>query len=118
MQVLCGELPIQAAEELQEFLVSVTRHAIGNDGSFQQVEGSKQSGGSVPFIIVSRRPTAPFLHRPAGLASVQGLNLTLLIDTHDQGLVGRIQVEANDIGQFLDKLRIARQLELTEPMRL
>ncbi len=27
-------------------------------------------------------------------------------------------VEANDIGQFLDKLRIARQLELTEPMRL
>ena len=118
MQVLRRELPVQAAEELQEFLVPVTRHTIGDNRSFQHVEGSKQSGRSMPFIIVSHGPTAPLLHRQARLASIQRLNLTLLIDTHHQGLVRRVQVEPDDIGQLLDKLRIARQLELTKPMRL
>src|SRR5664280_2832605 len=43
---------------------------------------------------------------------------SLLIDRQDNGVVGRINVEADDLVQFGGKLRIVGQFELTHPVRL
>src|SRR5258707_3224370 len=43
---------------------------------------------------------------------------SLLIGRQDNGVVGRIDVEADDLVQFGRKLRIVGQLELTHPVRL
>src|ERR1700720_4204519 len=43
---------------------------------------------------------------------------SLLIDRQDNGVVGRIDVEADDLVQFGGKLRIVGQLELAHPVRL
>jgi hypothetical protein len=50
--------------------------------------------------------------------AVQRLNVTLLVHRQDQGLVRRIQVQAHDIAQLLDKVRIPRELEGLDPVRL
>jgi len=44
---------IDSSEELQEFLMSVSRLALGNNRSFQDVQSRKQGGGSVALVIMS-----------------------------------------------------------------
>ena len=51
------------------------------------------------------------------LRAVERLNLTLLIDRENERLVRRIEIEADDIGDLLGKIGIARQLELFFQMR-
>jgi hypothetical protein len=48
----------------------------------------------VPLVVVGQRPTAALLDREARLGAVQGLDLALLVDAEDQGLVGRVQVQS------------------------
>jgi len=50
-------------------------------------------------------------HGQDRMRTVQGLNLAFLIDTQHQGVVGRVQVEADDIAYLLDEKRIGRELE-------
>ena len=49
---------------------------------------------------------AALLHRQAGLSAIKGLDLALLIDREDDGVSGSIDVEADDVAQFVDKLRV------------
>ena len=119
MQVqTCRELSIQSPQERQELLIAMTRHAIGDDGSFQYIQCSEQRRGSMPFVVVRHCSATPFLHRQAGLGSIQCLNLTLLVHANDQRFIGRIQVQAHHVSQFLHELRIARQLKLARSMWL
>src|SRR5712692_4598255 len=119
MQVqTCWELSIQSPQERQELLIAMTRHAIGDDGSFQYIQRSEQGRGSMPFVVMRHRSATPFLHRQAGLGSIQCLNLTLLVHANDQRFIGRIQIQAHNVSQFLHKLRIARQLKLAHSMWL
>ena len=64
------------------------------------------------------RPAAALLHRQPRLGAVKGLDLALFIDRQHQGLVGRIDVEADDILDLGDEVRIARELEGFRQMRL
>jgi len=63
-------------------------------------------------------PQRPFLIGQTGLGAIQRLDLTLLIHTQHHGLLGRIQVQPDHVGHFLEELRIARQLESLHPVRL
>jgi hypothetical protein len=44
--------------------------------------------------------------------------LALLIDRQNDGMVRRIEIEADDVTQLGNKMRVIGQLELTHPMRL
>src|SRR6478752_2882155 len=70
------------------------------------------------LVIMGHGTSAPLLHRQTRLGAIKRLNLALLIDRQDNGVVGRIDVEADDLVQFGGKLRIVRQFELTHPVRL
>lgn len=70
MQVPYREFTVQAAEELERFLVSVTRHTVDDNGPFQRGEGCKHRSRSLPRGIVGHGATAPFLQGQARLASV------------------------------------------------
>ena len=54
----------------------------------------------------------------ARLGAIECLDLALLINRQHDGVVRRIDIEADDVAQLGDKLRIVGQLELTDPMRL
>ena len=57
-------------------------------------------------------------HGQDGLRAVESLNLAFLIYTQYQGVVGRVQVETDDIAHLLDEKRIGRELEAATAMRL
>jgi hypothetical protein len=52
------------------------------------------------------------------LGTIKRLNLALLVNRQDNGVAGRIDIEANDLVQFGGKLGIVGQLELAHPVRL
>ena len=72
----------------------------------------------MPLVVVGHRTGAAFLHRQAGLRTIQSLNLALFVDTEHQGVFRGIQVEADYIAQLLDKTPIPAQLERFHPMGL
>jgi hypothetical protein len=83
----------------------------------EDVEGSEQRGGAVTLVIVGHRAGTAWLHRQSRLGAVKRLNLALFVDREDDRMGGRVDVEADDVFEFLGKFRIVRQLERTDAMR-
>ena len=96
---------IEAAEEGEKLLMPVAGLAFGEDGAGGDVEGSKQRGGTVADVIVGDAFPVAQSHGQHGRGAVQGLNLAFFVHAQHQGVLGRVQIEANDIPHFLDKLR-------------
>ena len=105
-------------EETDKFLVPMARHTVADYFAVEHAEGCEEGGRAVAFIIVRPSPATALLHREARLGAVEGLDLTLLVHTQNQGLVRRIQIQTNDVAEFLDKAFIAAELEGPDQMRL
>lgn len=65
----------------------------------------------MPLIIMRPRPTAALLQRESGLCAIKGLNLKLLIDTENQGMLGGIQIEPHHVVEFLKEVRVLTEFE-------
>ena len=93
-------------------------HAAPDDRAGGGVEGGEQGGRAVALVIVA----APLrLARPHGqhrLGAVERLDLALLVDAEHQRAVRRVEIEADDVAHLVDELRVARQLEALDPVRL
>src|SRR5271154_3230028 len=119
MQVEIGRCPfVDGVEEAEELAMPVAGHAFADDGAVEHVESREQGGGAVALVVMRHRPATSLLHRQPRLGAVKGLDLALFIDRQYQGLVGWIDVEADDILDLGDEVRIARELEGFRQMRL
>jgi len=49
---------------------------------------------------------------------IEGLALALLVDAQNQRIIGRVQLEPNNISDLLEEERIGRELEALAAMRL
>jgi len=109
---------VQIAQKSKELLVAVTRLALGEHGAGGNVESRKQRGGAMANVVVGHTFHISQAHRQHRLGAVQGLNLALLIDTEDQSMVGRVEIQANNIADLFDEERIGREFEAAAAMRL
>jgi hypothetical protein len=75
----------------------VVGHAAAEDGAVEDVEGGEQGGGAIALIGVGHGAAFSGLERQAGLGAVERLDLRLLVDGHDDGMDGRIHVQADDV---------------------
>src|SRR6266566_4902653 len=89
-----GKMRVDVIEETDELLMPVAFHVAADDGAVENVEGGEQRGCAVAFVVVGHRPGAPRLHRQSRLGAVEGLDLALLVDRENDGVGGRIDVEA------------------------
>jgi hypothetical protein len=96
----CGCSGVDDVEEADELLMAMTLHALADHLPFDNVEGGKQGRGAMPFVVVHHRAGAPLLHRQAWLSTVDRLDLAFLIDSQNDGMVGRIGVKPDDVAQF------------------
>ena len=96
----------------------MARQTRADDSAFEDVQRGKQRGRAVTFVVVGHRAGPAGLHRQAGLGSLQRLDLALFVDTEDQGLVGRVDIQADDVGELLDEPRVGRQFERPDAVRL
>src|ERR1700691_340654 len=111
-------LAVDLVEETDELLMPVAGHTLADDAALQHVERGEQRRRAVALVIMGHRPAATALHRQPRLGAVERLDLRLLIDPEHQRVLGRIDVETDDILNLGGKLRIVRQLEGAHPMRL
>lgn len=103
---------VDAAEELEELLRAVAPEATADDLPAGHVESREQGCRAVPHVVVGASLDRPRTHRQQRLRAVKGLDLRLLVDAQNDRAVGRRQVEANDVPDLLDELRIRGQLEV------
>jgi len=89
--------PIDVLEKVDKFFVAVAFAAGAEDRAVQNIQGSEQGGGTVPFVVVGEGATAAFLHRQAWLGPVQCLNLAFLIHAEHQSMLGRVEIESDHI---------------------
>ena len=94
MNQLSGrEFGLDGIEKADEFLMTVPLHAATDNLAFQHVEGGKQRGRPVPLVVVGHRLAAALLDRQAGLGSIEGLDLALLVDRQHDGVRRRIDID-------------------------
>src|SRR4029079_6106924 len=105
-------------EEADELLVPMALHVAADDGAVENVKGGKQRGRAVALVVVGHGSGAALFHRQAWLSAVERLDLALLVDRDHDRMGWWIDIEADDIAQFVDKLWIRRGLEVFDPVRL
>ena len=72
----------------------------------------------MPLVVVGAFLGQPEIDRQQRLGAVQGLNLRLLVEGEHDRAAGRVQVQADDVGDLLRELRVLRELERALPVRL
>src|SRR3989304_3306405 len=117
MQVEFGRrLGIDLLEETDELLMPMARQAVPDHLAIEHAQGGKQGGRAVAFVVVRHGSATAFLQRKARLGAVQGLDLALLVDAQNQGLVGGIQIEPDDIDELLQEVFVAAEFEGLDQM--
>jgi hypothetical protein len=109
VQVLRHEL-LDLPEEAQELLVPVARPALGEHLAGGHVQGGEQGGGAVADVVMRHTLHVTQAHGQQRLSPLQGLDLRILVDAEHQGLVGRVQVETDDVTDLLDKEGVGGEL--------
>jgi hypothetical protein len=71
-----------------------------------QVQRGEQVGDSVALVVMGASLDLPGAHRQRRLGPIEGLDAGLLVDAHHDGVLGRVQVEADDIADLVDELRV------------
>jgi hypothetical protein len=113
-----GNLRLDGVEEADELLMPMALHVAAYDRAIENVQRGEQRRCSVPFVIMRHGSGTPLLQRQARFRSIERLNLALFIHRKHNGVRWRIDIEPDDIAQFVDELRIVRELELPDAMRL
>src|SRR5271169_3753065 len=108
---------VDQAEKLEPFLVAMPLLAQAKDFAVGRIQRGKQSGRAVSFVVVRHGGAASALQRQAGLGTIQSLNLALLVGAQHQRVFGRIEIQADDVFQFLREGRIVADLESFHAMR-
>ena len=113
-----GDLAINQPKKLQPFLVPMARQAGGDKGALRDMQGGKERGGAMALVIMRHRAAATGLQRQAGLRAIQGLDLAFLIHAEDDGMLGRVQIQAHHILQLVLEVRISTELKGPDPVGL
>ena len=113
-----GHVVLEGVEKAAEFAGAVRAMQLAQHMAAGHVEGGEQTGGAVALVVVRAAFDLPGAQGQQRRGAVQCLNLALLVHTQHQGAVGRVQVEADDIADFVDEQRIAAQLKGLAAVRL
>ena len=97
-------------EEAQELLVAMARPALGQDPAGGNVQGGEEGGGAVADVAVRDAFDVTQSEGQEGLGALQGLDLALLVNAQDHGMVGRIKVEADDVADLFDEEGVGGEL--------
>jgi len=117
VQVL-GQGLLDLAQKAQELLVAVAGLALVDHLPCGHFQGGEQGGGAVADVVMGNFLHVTQAHGQQWLGAVQGLDLGFHVDAKQHRLVGRVQVQANDVPHLLHKERVGGQLERLLPVGL
>lgn len=108
---------INLSQKGKEFCRSMATRYAAHYFPSRHVKSRVQAASSVSLVVVGSPLHLMRLQRKHRLRSVQSLNLGLLIDGKDHGVLRRIQVETHDILYLFSKIRIFADLKVLQSMR-
>ena len=118
-----GYLALDGIEKANELLVSMALYVATDHSAVEHVERREQASGAMPDIIMGHCATSPRLERQPRLqrprlGAVKCLDLGFLVNRKHDRAGWRIEIEPDDIDEFIDEEGIARTLEGPQPVRL
>ena len=78
-------------------------HVATDHRAVEHVERDEQRRRAVSLVVVRHGAGAALLQRQSGLRAVERLNLALFVDGQDDGVGRRVDVEPDDVAQFVDE---------------
>ena len=112
------QLRVEPLEEFQKLLMAMPSMTLTDHLPRRDIQRRKQRGGAVANVVVGLLSREAGAHRQQRPRAIQGLDLALFVHRQHDGVIGRTQIKADDVPDFLDKLRVRRQLERVDAMRL
>jgi len=109
---------INLVKEFPEFNGAMALMACSQDLAGPGVESSEKGCSPMARVVVSSSFDLSWAHREQWLHAIKSLDLGFLIHTKNNCLVGRVQVQPNDIPHFLNEERIGRKFETLRTMWL
>src|SRR5580704_3446626 len=116
MDLAAGMFGNQAVHEIEELDTPAALIMAGLDQASGNVEGGEQGRGLMTFVGVAE-PCHGFAIgqlQPA-LGALQSLDVRLLVDRKHHGVLGRLQVEPDNVGRLLHKSRIGADTPTAPP---
>src|SRR5580765_1267708 len=105
--------------EVEKLAPSSSRIVAGLNLPGSHIQSSKQGRSPMSLVIMAettQRPSAQNLQ--VSLSSLQRLDMRFLIHRQDQGVVGRIQIKANNVRRLGGKLRIGAHTPAAPSLQL
>jgi hypothetical protein len=115
---LLGNVGVDRFEEFQELDRAVALVQRADDLARLDVERGVEAGGAVALIVVGGALGRPGQHRTGRRGSIQRLNLAFLIDGQHDRAFGRVEIQAADVVDLLDQLRVGGEPPLLAAVRL
>ncbi len=100
-------LRVDQPQEAEPLLVPMLGQAGADQLAGQDLKGREQGRRAVALVVVRHRAAPALRQREARLRPVEGLDLALLIRAQHQGVLGRIQVQPDHVGQLLHEAAVA-----------
>jgi hypothetical protein len=97
-----GHVRLDVGEEAEELLMPVARLALREDIPRLDIQGGDERRDPVARVVVRKPFGVAQAHGEVGLRPLQRLKLALLIDAEHERVVGRVEIEAEDIADLLD----------------
>ena len=113
-----GHARLDLAQKGDEVLRAMLRLTPRRHFAGRNVERGEQIERAVADVVMRPSFGLTQVHRQDRLRALQRLNLRLLVDGKDGGVVRRVHVETDHIAHLLNQLRIRRELESPREMRL
>ena len=85
--------------------------ALPEHPSSGDVQRGEQRRRAVPDVVVGVAFGLAEAHRQRRLGAIERLNLRLLVHAQDHRVVGRVEVQPDDVAHLLDEERVGGQLE-------
>src|SRR5579863_1178219 len=98
---------VNGVEKLAELARAMAAMQLAQHTATGDIESGKQAGSAVALVIMAAALDLSRTHRQQGRGTVQRLNLALLVYAQHQRTIRRIQVETNNVANFIDKQWIA-----------
>lgn len=112
-----GCFSIDFLEKFQPLLMPVLIFNTADQASLKIVQRGEQPDGAVAYIIVRLRADMADAQRQPRLGAFKCLHLAFFIKAEHQRLVRRVQVESDNVPEFLFKIRVIGQFEGASQVR-
>lgn len=98
--------------------MAMSWHAFCDDPPLGKFDGCKQSRRSISFVVMCEGLQSPRIHRETILRAIKSLNLTFLIARQNERPFWRIEIQASDVSQLFNEIRVVGYLEGLGTVRL